>query len=170
MTIGAYLLYQRTLAGHDHPHHHEPDPEPTTVDGQPSFLSKANHAAFVQTHTHDGHTHTHAMPTEITLKSLIALGASGGLVPCPSALVLMLSAIAVGHTALGLALLVSFSAGLALVLMAIGGLVIYAKHLLPERTSLHPAFRLVPVFSAVVVMILGTLMTMTSLGWIQTPG
>jgi ABC-type nickel/cobalt efflux system permease component RcnA len=102
------------------------------------------------------------MPTEVTLNGLIALGASGGLVPCPSALVLMLSAIAVGHTALGLALLVSFSAGLAIVLMAIGTLVIYAKHLLPESSLQHPAVRLVPIFSAVVVIVLGTLMTITS--------
>ena len=49
--------------------------------------------------------------------SLIALGASGGLVPCPSALVLLLSSVALGRVALGLTLLVAFSAGLAIVLM-----------------------------------------------------
>ncbi len=177
--IGAYLLYQRTmqLSGHGHDHHHyEPEPElavAATVAGQPSFLSRVDHShasiPFAHTHTHDGQTHSHAMPEEITLKGLVALGASGGLVPCPSALVLMLSAIAVGQTALGLGLLVAFSSGLALVLMAIGGLVLYARHLLPERTSTHPFFRLVPVFSAVVVMILGVLMTLTSLGWVQAP-
>ena len=167
--IGAYLLYRRTIQlghGHDHHHYAEPEPEMTyaAVAGQPTFLSVANHeSAFV--HTHDGHTHTHEMPAELTLKSLIALGASGGLVPCPSALVLMLSSIALGRTAFGMALLISFSAGLAIVLMAIGGLVIYAKHLLPEESMKHPAFRFVPVFSAVVVIVLGTLMTFTSLGW-----
>ena len=181
VAIGTYLLYQRTLqlagygsgSGHDHRHYvPEPEPELVAVAGQPRFLSRVDHrhaGGFVHSHTHDGSTHSHDLPDEITLKSLVALGASGGLVPCPSALVLMLSAIALGHTALGLALLVSFSAGLALVLMAIGGLVIYARHLLPERTSVHPLFRLVPVFSAVVVMILGILMTLTSLGWIKTP-
>ena len=178
VVIGAYLLYKRTLqlSGHGHEHHvHQPEPElalAASVAGQPSFLSRVDHehaqmAGLDHTHTHDGNTHTHAMPEEVTLKGLVALGISGGLVPCPSALVLMLSAIAVGHTALGLALLVSFSAGLALVLMAIGGFVIYAKHLLPQRSFVHPFFRLVPVFSAVVVMILGILMTMTSLGWVQ---
>ncbi len=178
MVIGAYLLFKRTLqlSGHGHEHHvHQPEPElalAASAAGQPSFLSRVDHqhaqmAGLDHTHTHDGNTHTHAMPEEVTLKGLVALGISGGLVPCPSALVLMLSAIAVGHTALGLALLVSFSAGLALVLMAIGGFVIYAKHLLPERSFVHPFFRLVPVFSAVVVMILGLLMTMTSLGWVQ---
>lgn len=180
VVIGAYLLYQRTmqLSGHGHEHHHHYEPEPqmaaaVAVAGQPSFLSRVDHSQadvpFMHTHTHDGHTHSHAMPDEITLKGLIALGASGGLVPCPSALVLMLSAIAVGQTALGLGLLVAFSSGLALVLMAIGGAVLYARHLLPERSATHPFFRLVPVFSAVVVMILGVLMTFTSLGWVTVP-
>jgi nickel/cobalt transporter (NicO) family protein len=107
--------------------------------------------------------------SRITLASLIALGVSGGLVPCPSALILLLSAIALGHTALGLFLLVGFSAGLALVLMAIGALVLYARHLLPksESANQHPAFRLVPVFSAVVVVVLGLLMTLTAAGVIQ---
>ncbi len=77
-----------------------------------------------------GHTHTH-MPDEISWSGLAALGASGGLVPCESALVLLLTAIALRRVGLGLVLLVSFSLGLALVLMAIGVLVIYAKNLLP---------------------------------------
>jgi nickel/cobalt transporter (NicO) family protein len=64
---------------------------------------------------------------------LIALGISGGLVPCPSALVLLLTSIALGRIALGLGLLTAFSAGLAVVLISIGAAVLYAKHLLPER-------------------------------------
>ena len=105
----------------------------------------------------------------MSVGGLIALGASGGLVPCPSALILLLSSIALGQTAFGLGLLLSFSAGLAIVLMGIGVVVIYAKNLLPSqsRLSQHVAFRFVPVFSAVVVMILGILMTMTSLGMLQ---
>jgi nickel/cobalt exporter len=109
---------------------------------------------------------------DVTLGSLIALGASGGLVPCPSALVLLLSSIALGHVGLGLILLVSFSLGLAGVLMGIGMLVLYAKHLLPDpaRTSHHPLFRLVPVLSAFVIVCLGLLMTGVSLGWVRPGG
>ena len=97
------------------------------------------------------------------------MGASGGLVPCESALVLLLSAIALRRVGLGLVLLVSFSLGLALVLMGIGVLVIYAKNLLPEsqRTGGNPFFRWMPVASAAVVLVLGLLMTGVSLGWIQ---
>ena len=106
---------------------------------------------------------------DITPASLIALGVSGGMVPCPSALILMLSAIALGRPALGLMLLIAFSAGLALVLMAVGMIAIYAKQLLPDRqkTLQNPAFRLIPIFSAVVVICLGLAMTAVSAGWVQ---
>ncbi len=142
---------ENSIRQHVHPHHEH------------------SHA-FAHTHTHDGHTHTHAMPeSRLTLGGLVALGASGGLVPCPSALILLLSAIALGQTALGLGLLAAFSAGLAVVLMGIGALVLFAKQLLPsgESTRSHPLFRLVPVFSAVIVIVLGLLMTLAALGWIQ---
>ena len=101
--------------------------------------------------------------------SLIALGASGGLVPCPSALVLLLSSIALDRVGFGLLLLVSFSAGLAIVLMAIGVAVLYAKNLLPDsqKAVRHPAFRLIPVMSAAVIVCIGLVMTGVSLGWIR---
>jgi len=134
---------------HVHDHHHEHD-----------------HA---HVHSHGGHSHSHMVEGKITLGSLIALGISGGLVPCPSALILMLSAIALGRPGLGLLLLVGFSTGLAAVLMGIGFLVIYAKHLLPDTKAAmkRPLFRLIPVFSAVVVIVLGLGMTAVSAGWVQ---
>jgi nickel/cobalt exporter len=133
--------------GHDHDHHHD----------------------HPHVHGHGGHAHSHKVEGKITLGSLIALGVSGGLVPCPSALILMLSAIALGRPGLGLLLLVGFSTGLAAVLMGIGFLVIYAKHLLPEPKAVvnRPMFRLIPVFSAVVVICLGFAMTAVSAGWVQ---
>ena len=66
-------------------------------------------------------------------------------------------------------MLVAFSLGLAVVLMAIGVVVLYAKHLLPDtdKAARHPAFRLLPVLSAAVIVCLGLLMTGVSLGWVQ---
>ena len=120
-------------------------------------------------HDHGPHTHTHVPAGDITLGSMIALGASGGLVPCPSALVLLLSSIALGRVGLGLLLLVAFSSGLAIVLMGIGVLVLYAKHFLPDsqKTAAHPAFRIIPLLSAALIVCIGLLMTGVSLGWIQ---
>ena len=99
----------------------------------------------------------------------MALGASGGLAPCESALVLLLGAIALGRVGLGLVLLVSFSVGLAVVLMAIGVLVLYAKNLLPERkrTGNAALFRWISIASPAVVIVVGIVMTGVSLRWIE---
>ena len=105
----------------------------------------------------------------MSLSSLIALGASGGLVPCPSALVLLLSAVALGRIGLGLTLLVAFSAGLAVVLSGIGLLVLYARNLLPDtqKAASHGAFRILPVASAAIIVCAGILMTCVALGVIR---
>jgi nickel/cobalt transporter (NicO) family protein len=158
VVVGLSLLYRRTRSllsgGHEHHHHHQ-DHE------------HSHGAGFA--HTHDGSTHSHMMEGDITPGSLIALGVGGGLVPCPSALILMLSAIALGRPGFGLVLLFGFSAGLALVLIGIGAMALYARHLLPDsrRASNHPAVRLIPVFSSVVVIVLGLTITAASAGWIQ---
>jgi ABC-type nickel/cobalt efflux system permease component RcnA len=171
VAVGLSLLYRRALAlrggdaghrdhhhhNHDHEHHHRHDHD-----------HHDHHHELAQHHDHE-HGHSHVPDGPITLSSLIALGVSGGLVPCPSALVLLLSSIAMGRVALGLGLLIAFSLGLAVVLMGIGVIVLYAKHLIPERAVLTtPVFRYVPVFSAAVVTVLGLLMTGVALGWIRT--
>jgi ABC-type nickel/cobalt efflux system permease component RcnA len=175
--IGAYLLYRRALAlaangarhkhshhhshAHDHSHSHEPHHMPVHHHGHSN--------GFTHTHTHGGHTHTHLVPEQITMGTLLSLGVSGGLVPCPSALILLLSAISLGQVVLGLALLGAFSLGLAIVLMAVGALVLYGKNLLPKTLGAadHPVLRLLPVFSSVVVIIVGLLMTLTATGVFQ---
>lgn len=141
---------------HAHTHHHGHDHD---------------HDHHHHDHDHGPHGHSHVPEGDITLGSLIALGASGGLVPCPSALVLLLASISFGHVGVGLILLIAFSIGLAGVLMAIGMAVLYAKSWLPDpaKTSRHPAFRLVPVLSAAVIVCIGLLMTGVSLGWVR-PG
>ena len=159
--IGAMLFFQRVRnARHGHPHHHHHD--------QHDHEHPHQHGAF--THDHgDGHVHSHMPEGEVTMASLVALGASGGLVPCPSALVLLLSSVALGRIALGLTLLVAFSAGLAVVLMGIGMVVLYAKHLLPDskRTANNLAFRYLPVASAAIIVCAGVLMTGVALGIIR---
>jgi ABC-type nickel/cobalt efflux system permease component RcnA len=159
--IGGWMLYKRLHARSAAQnqrviHHHH-------GDGRYHTHNYGSH-----THSHGGGEHSH-VPAEISWKSLVALGASGGLVPCESALVLLLGAIALGRVGLGLLLLLSFSLGLAIVLMAIGIAVLYAKNLIPEskRSSGHPLIRWAGIASPAVVLIIGIVMTAVSLGLIQ---
>lgn len=165
VSVGLMLLYRRAKALMEGSHDHDDSQRPGRT--RIAELRGAEEGHFV--HSHGGSTHSHVIDDEITSGSLIALGISGGIVPCPSALILMLSAIALGHPGVGLVLLIGFSTGLALVLMACGALAIYAKHLLPKSDGMvnKPLFRLIPVFSAVVVIFLGLVMTGVSAGWIQ---
>jgi ABC-type nickel/cobalt efflux system permease component RcnA len=86
---------------------------------------------------------------------LLALGISGGILPCPSALVLLLSAIALGHIGLGLLLVLSFSLGLAVVLTAIGLLLVYAKQLFQKIPTQLRFVKVLPAVSALCVALLG---------------
>lgn len=179
VVIGGWMLYKRLRrAGHSHSHDHDHDHVHSHVhvhDHVHDHHHDHGHDhAHPHSHSHESHSHgpganTH-MPDEISWSGLVALGASGGLVPCESALVLLLTAIALRRVGLGLLLLISFSLGLALVLMAIGVLVIYAKNLLPSSSPnsfFRPVVHWMPVASAAVVMLLGVVMTGVSLGWIR---
>ncbi|HEV3334607.1 MAG TPA: hypothetical protein VG096_26645 [Bryobacteraceae bacterium] len=164
--IGGLLLYKR-IAAWSHArahHHHEHDHHEHEHEHSHGHTHAHTH------HHHDGsRPHSHVPEGEVSLASLIALGATGGLVPCPSALVLLLSSIALGRVGLGLVLLVGFSAGLATVLTGIGMTVLYAKQLLPDtqRAAHSGLFRLLPVISAAIIMCVGFIMTGVSLGVIR---
>src|SRR6185295_12869159 len=104
-----------------------------------------------------GHEHIHYDDTgePVSLGRLLVLGVTGGAVPCPSALVVLLSAIALHRIAFGLALIVSFSVGLAAVLVVIGLLVVRARSLLARLSSVPRGAAWIPLASAVIVMLLG---------------
>jgi ABC-type nickel/cobalt efflux system permease component RcnA len=176
VVIGGWLFYRR-LSGlrmsHDHHHHVHDDHHDHHHDHAHDQAHEHHHVGDhahdrPHEHSHGPHSHSHVPEGKVTLGSLIALGASGGLVPCPSALVLLLFAISVGRVGLGLVLLAAFSLGLAAVLIAIGMLVLYAKNWMPDpaKTTRHPVFRLVPVLSAAVIVCLGLALTGASLGWL----
>jgi len=110
-------------------------------------------------HSHDGHTHSHLPPgadgAPVTWRNLLALGISGGLLPCPSALVVLLSAITLGRVSYGLALVVAFSVGLAATLTAIGLLFVYAKRFIERPMRESRLVRVLPVASALVIACVG---------------
>ncbi len=138
---------------HQHHEHHEHDGgEPHSHDGG-------------ATHTHGGSTHSHALPDEITWRSLLALGISGGLLPCPSALVLMLAAISLGRVGYGLVLTIAFSVGLAATLTIVGLIFLNIRNFF-GRTALanNRVFQVLPVFSAFVVAFVGAVICYNAIG------
>ncbi|MFM9267423.1 nickel/cobalt transporter [Tychonema sp. BBK16] len=110
-------------------------------------------------HHGDGRIHSHLPPgsdgSPVTWKSLLALGISGGLLPCPSALVMLLSASALGSVGLGMTLVVAFSLGLAVVLTAIGLILVYAKGKFDKLPKQMVVVQFLPGISAMLVMLLG---------------
>jgi nickel/cobalt exporter len=154
--IGLALLYRhldkmshdkkagRTHVEHTHSH-----------DGEHSPCG--SHAHDHHTHSHGGRTHSHlpADDSKITWRGLMALGVSGGLVPCPAALVLLLGAISLDRLGFGMVLVLAFSAGLAVVLTGIGLLMIYARKLFERFTFEARGPRLLPVASASIITLAG---------------
>jgi ABC-type nickel/cobalt efflux system permease component RcnA len=121
-----------------------------------------------QAYTHDhgnGHTHSHLPPTDgIKLSNLVALGVSGGLLPCPEALGIMVIAIGLNRIVLGMGLIVSFSFGLAAVLIVIGILLVRSRSLLERFGGVSSRWsNALPLASAVIVTALGAFITIKGL-------
>jgi nickel/cobalt exporter len=150
--IGIYLFGSRLLValgfrrGHDHDHSHD--------------------HGHSHEHSHGGHTHSHApkKTDKVTWKSLLALGVSGGLLPCPEALMVLLITIAAHRVLFGLLLIVAFSTGLAAVLVGFGLLLVFAKSFF-SRLNLSSGLvpRVLPVMSALVIVIAGGVITAQAL-------
>jgi ABC-type nickel/cobalt efflux system permease component RcnA len=92
----------------------------------------------------------------VSWRNLLALGVSGGLLPCPSALVVLLSAISLHRIGYGLLLVIAFSFGLASVLTGIGLLFVYAKRFMDNRLFASGRLvRVMPAVSAFVITCVG---------------
>jgi nickel/cobalt exporter len=92
----------------------------------------------------------------VSLTQLLTLGITGGIVPCPAALVVLLGAFSLHRVEFGLFLIVAFSLGLAAVLIAIGLLMVYASHFLAQwKVDGSIMKRWLPVASAGFMLILG---------------
>jgi len=125
-------------------------------------------------HSHD-HNHAHTYHNDETresgveterkktsLATLISIGFSGGMVPCPDALILLLLAIAINRITFGLLILVAFSFGLAFVLITIGIFIVTAQPFL-ERFSGSNILRVLPALSCTIIIGIGLFMVIKSL-------
>src|SRR3954471_22428 len=92
--------------------------------------SRIRRARHRRQHHHEHHHH-HG-PEDLSWRGLLGMGTAAGLIPCPSALVVLLAAISQHEVGLGLLLILAFSVGLAGTLTGLGLAVVYAKRLLPR--------------------------------------
>ncbi|MFF4033362.1 sulfite exporter TauE/SafE family protein [Streptomyces sviceus] len=151
--------------GHDHAHAHDHAHDHAHGDahGHTHDHDHPHPHSHALEHTHGGFTHTHAVAP--TVRGTILLGFAGGLVPSPSAVVVLVGAAALGQAWFGLLLVVAYGVGLALTLTAAGFAVVRlgsgVTRLLDRRPRLaaSPMTALVrrtaPLMSAFVVVALG---------------
>jgi ABC-type nickel/cobalt efflux system permease component RcnA len=154
--VGIYLLTRKP--GH---HHH--------VDGHAHHHGSPDHRAV--DHEHDAPVGDRESGA-ITWGSIVALGISGGIVPCPAGIVIMLTAVSMGRTAFGLLVLALFSAGMAAVLVLVGVLSIVARPFVERWTGGGRVMRALPRVSALIIIALGIFMIVRFLvsGGIITAG
>ena len=110
----------------------------------------------------DDHHH-HEDDDALTSRGLLGVGVAAGLLPCPSALVVLLSAIALHRIGFGLALIVAFSLGLAATITAIGLVAVLARRLFSRVSLDGRVVRSLPAFSALVIIVVGLAITAKAL-------
>jgi nickel/cobalt transporter (NicO) family protein len=110
-------------------------------------------------HAHDHH-HQHP---DRSLRDLLAVGISGGLLPCPTALVVLLAAISLHRVGYGLVLIVAFSLGLAGAMTAVGLAALSARRFLRKKSFEGRIVRALPAVSAALILVLGLAMTTRAL-------
>jgi ABC-type nickel/cobalt efflux system permease component RcnA len=135
--VGAGLLL-RARPGHPHPHAHPPD----------------------HPHPHSNH-HDGAAGGPLGRRGLVALGLAGGLVPSPSAVVVLLGGIALGRAWLGVALVLAYGLGMAATLTGVGLLLARLRTRMDRRLHLPAGSllarlgRLLPAATASVIVLVG---------------
>jgi len=132
--VGAAVLRQRARPRRGHDQHHS--------------------------HGHHDHHHHHA-PVE--RGGILGVGIAAGLLPCPSALVVLLSALALHRIGFGFALIVAFSLGLAATITGIGLVAVLARRIFSRVSLEGPVIRLLPALSAVVIVLVGLALTVRAI-------
>ena len=143
VAVGGSVLRQRLRSRGRHRHHghdHRDDP--------------AHHGHEHHDHHHDDH---------LTSRGILGVGIAAGLLPCPSALVVLLSAIALHRVGLGLALIVAFSFGLAATITAIGLVAVLARRTFGRLSVDGRVVRMLSAVSAGLILAVGILITVRAI-------
>ncbi len=158
--------------GHDNPHrHHRPHGHDHSHDHSHGHHHGDSHDHHFHPHRHDifgrhlSGGESSADRERLSMRGLIALGVTGGIVPCPAALVVLLSALSLNRAGFGLFLIVAFSAGLAAVLIGFGLGVVYARRFVARLLNVEGRFttRWLPLVSSAVITIAGVAIAVQAL-------
>ena len=166
--------------GHEHPHPHNDEhdhahPHAHADDGVVTTAHPANDRYIVTSHSHGGWQHEHVLPAPGALvrrRELVVMGLAGGIVPSPSALVVLLAAIALGRVPFGIGLVVAYGIGLAGTLVAAGLLLVRFERRLRRWTAssntmfglrLAGAVNVLPLISGLAIVGAGLLLVVRSL-------
>lgn len=155
LILGIYLLIVRLrrLYFDEHDHYHDHDDEP-------KHHGHSQHHHQLDLNGNEHHHHQHHLPdSDVNFKSLLSLGLSGGIVPCPDAIAILLLAISIKRIFLGLAIMLSFSLGLAIVLTFIGLAMVHSRKLFARFDKFDKFAPVISIVSAVIVLILGCVLT-----------
>lgn len=125
------------------------------------------HHGHHHSHSAHGHGHSHAPQSAFNRRGLIGMGIAGGLVPSPSALVVLLGAIALGRTVFGVALVLGYGLGMAATLTAAGVVLVRLRdRARPTLLAGLGSARLLaytPLVTALLVFALGAALAIRSL-------
>lgn len=158
--LGGYMLLRR-LTGTATDHSHMPGEGQDHLSSifRLSSKSRDDSSAIV-------------MPSrQVSLTQLFTLGVTGGIIPCPAALIVLLSAFALHRIALGFFLIVAFSLGLAGVLIGFGIAMVYARRFMTHLRVDGPLTkRWLPVASASFIMALGAVVAFQAAAGIHLTG
>lgn len=142
MLIGGWILWRRLRPHRHHDHDHDHDHDQDHDD-------------------HDDHGHSHALPEHATrgervgMGQVVLFGITGGLLPCPASVSVMLLALTLGQVALGVTMVAAFSLGLALAFIGVGMAVVWGAAALGGRFA--SISRHAPTISAVVLVVSGAI-------------
>ncbi len=164
VAVGAAVLRHRLRTGAWAGHHHHNDGHAHEHHVHHEHHEHHEHRHHTGDHDHAGdHDHIRGSNDSLTSRGILGVGIAAGLLPCPSALVVLLSAIAIHRIGFGFALIAAFSLGLAVTITGIGLVAVLARRAFGRVSFEGRVVRLLPALSAVVILGVGVALTVRAL-------
>ena len=163
--------HHRHQRDHDHDHHHEHEHEHHHEHSHDRHHSHAPGAPLVAEEWQDAHQRAHAQEInrrfdgrQVTTGQIVLFGLTGGLIPCPASITVLLICLQLKKFSLGATLVLGFSVGLALTLVASGAIAALSlKHATRRWPWLNDLSRKAPWFSGLLIIVVGIYMMLHGL-------